>query len=217
AEGFGKISSGIQQLTEAESARPLHITMTPSFAIGWLMPRLPLFREAHPEVELMVNPTVNVVSLADAGYDLAIRFGRGPWPGLESVPLISTNFTIVAAPKLLEGRDISSPGDLLDLPWLQEYGTQEVVDWLATRGVVLPKMARVTDLPGYMLLPALRDGQGVGAAARMFLDGDIEDGRLVALFEESDEKSPTAYHLVWRPGIQRPALKAFIRWIRRAA
>ncbi|MEM0944316.1 MAG: LysR family transcriptional regulator, partial [Pseudomonadota bacterium] len=90
AEGFGKISSGIQQLTEAESARPLHITMTPSFAIGWLMPRLPLFREAHPEVELMVNPTVNVVSLADAGYDLAIRFGRGPWPGLESVPLIST-------------------------------------------------------------------------------------------------------------------------------
>ena len=71
-------------------------------------------------------------------------------------------------------------------------------------------------LPGYMVLAALRAGQGVAATARAFVEDDLAAGRLVALHEASDGPA-TAYHLVWRRGPQRPALATFLAWIRRAA
>lgn len=64
-----------------------------------------------------------------------------------------------------------------------------------------------------MVLTALRNGQGVAAAARVFIENDLAAGHLVALHEESDDMA-AGYDLVWRAGIQRPALKHFLRWIR---
>ncbi len=215
-EGFGTVADTLRALSAAQANRPVHVTMTPCFAVSWFLPRMQLFTQSHPDVDLMVNPTPDLVVLDGTSCDVAIRFGTGDWPGLESEPLVPSNFVIVAAPSLLKGRKITEPSDLLSFHWLQELGTDEVAQWLAGRGLTLPRETHITNLPGYMLLGALREGQGVAATARVFVEGDLADGRLIALFEVTGG-SPTAYHLVWRPGRQRPALKAFLRWIRQVA
>ena len=217
-EGFGRVGQAVRALSAAELARPLNITMTPSFAVSWFLPRLALFRAAHPEIDLMVNPTGEVVDLVNGPWDAAIRFGAGQWPGLESEPLLRSPFVIVAAPRLIDGRRIETPEDLLDLPWLQEIGTDEVRRWLAGRGIALPPAAHITHLPGWMLLSSVREAHGVAVAARVFVEEDLAAGRLVVLFEEAaGEGAPTGYHLVRRPGVQRPAVKAFLGWMRRTA
>ncbi len=84
SEGFGTIRATLAAFAADDAARPLRITMTPNFAVGFLIPRLGGFHRAHPEVELDLDPSARVVDLAAGGVDLAIRYGNGGWPGLET-------------------------------------------------------------------------------------------------------------------------------------
>jgi LysR family glycine cleavage system transcriptional activator len=212
---FVAIGRAIDELTGADAARPLQITTTPSFAMNWLMSRLSEFRHEHPEVELMLNPSPNLVELAPGGVDLAIRFGGGRWPGLDTELLVPTSLVVVAARSLIGDRKIVEPRDIIDLPWLQEIGTSEMSEWLRQRGVIAPRKENVAHLPGHLVIEALRNGDGVTVSARSNIERDIDEGRLVVLFEE---RPPDAgYYIVTRPGVMRPPLKAFVSWLRRHA
>lgn len=216
-EGLDIMKTAVRDLVEAEDLRPLRVTLTPSFAVSWLMPRIGAFRAEHPDIELMLNPSAEVADLNRDGFDLAIRFGSGGWSGVDVELLLASGLVMVAAPSLLAGRSVETPDDLLKLPWLQELGTGELATWLAARGVDAGKKTNITHLPGYMLLSALRDGQGVGGVARVFVEDEIRDGRLVALFEDGDEETPVGYYLARRKGPMRLPLKRFVAWLKRMA
>ena len=213
--GFGGIARAVDELTGADADRPLHVSTTQAFAANWLMPRLASFRHEHPEVELMLNPTHLNVDIAPGGVDVAIRYGQGGWRGLDSELLIHTTFVLVAAPSLIEGRRIADPGDIVDLPWLQELGTSEISQWLRGHGVIAPKKENVAHLPGHLVLEAVRNGDGVSLSTRVNVERDLEAGRLMVLFEQA--QPGLGYYLVVRPGVQRPALRTFVGWLRRQA
>jgi LysR family glycine cleavage system transcriptional activator len=212
---FLSMERAVEEVTGADAWRPLQVTTTSAFAISWLMPRLSEFRVEHPEVELMVNPTAEIVELGAGGVDIAIRFGDGRWRGLESELLIPTTMVVVAAPSLINGRKVAEPHDLLDLPWLQELGTSEMSNWMRDHGVVSPRKESLTHLPGHLVLEAVRNGDGVSISTRVNVERDLGAGRLKVLFEE---KIPElGYHIVTKPGVMRPPLKHFVAWLRRHA
>ena len=212
AGAFGEIAQAVERITGADATRPLQVSVTPTFAVSWLMPRMADFRLRHPEIELMINPTPAVVALAPGGVDVAIRYGTGRWPALEVEPLLETGVAVVAAPALIGDRRITDPARLLDVPWLQEAGTNEVSAWLARHGVVASRRVSITHLPGDMALEAARRGEGLAASATAFIAEDVAAGRLVTLFEERDPGS--GYYIVTRPGVMRPPLRAFVAWLR---
>jgi LysR family glycine cleavage system transcriptional activator len=212
---FQGIRSAVDALADTGSVRPLQVTMTPAFAVSWLMPRISDFRLQHPDIELMLNPTAEVVALAPGGVDVAIRFGDGKWKGLDAEPLLPTTFAIVAARSLVGDREFVDPEQLIDYPWLQELGTNELSLWLERQGVIAPGKLDITHLPGYMVLDGLRRGDGVTASARKFLEADIAAGNLRVLFE--DARPGSGYYIVTRHGAMRPPLKAFVSWLRRHA
>jgi len=214
-DGFSSITRAVSLITGAEAARPLHISPTPSFAAAWLMPRLPEFRVAHPAINLVLNPTSDIVTLTPGGVDLSIRYGRGDWDGLDSELLVPTSMVVVAAPALVVGHDISDVSQLGALPWLEEVGTSESSRWLSSHGAADVARGTLTQVPGNLMLDGARDGQGVAVTVRTFVEADIQAGRLVVLHE--DATPGAGYHLVTGPGVHRPALRAFIRWIRKAA
>ena len=78
---FLAIGRAVDEVTGADAWRPLQVTTTSAFAMSWLMPRLSEFRHEHPQIELMLNPTAQLVELAPGGVDVAIRFGRGSGAG----------------------------------------------------------------------------------------------------------------------------------------
>jgi len=210
---FLAIERVVNEVAGRNVARPLQVTTTSAFAISWLMPRLSEFRLQHPEVELMINPTAEVVELAPGGIDVGIRFGRGDWRGLDSVLLVPTTMVVVAAPALIGTRRIAEPRDLLGLPWLQELGTSEMSTWMHDHGFGAHRPESLAHLPGHLLLEALRNGDGVSVTTRVSVERDLEAGRLTVLFEE--DHRGLGYHVVTRPGVMRPPLRAFVAWLRR--
>lgn len=212
--GFGAIARAVETLTGADADRPLQISTTPSFAAHWLMPCLSAFRQAHPQINLMIDPTPRMVTLEPGGIDIALRYGTGQWPGLEAELLFRSPIVAVAAPQLVEGKRIDYPADLADLPWLQEFGTNEASDWLRRRGVVKERAAGLVQVPGNLLLDGLRNGQGVAVTVREWVRQDITAGRLRLLFEDAED---SGYYIVTRPGVLRLPAKAFVTWLRREA
>ncbi len=210
--GFGAIRMAVQDLTTRGAGQPLHVTCTPMFATHWLMPRLAGFRQAYPEVDLVIDPTGEVVQLTPGGIDVALRYGSGAWPGLEAEMLLASPMVVVAAPGLLDQRKVKQPEDLLDLPWLEEIGTNEASVWLRSRGVEDSLKAGRVVLPGNLLMEALRAGQGVAVSVREFVAPDVAAGRLTELFCEEQGRG---YHIVHRPGVLRPGARHFVNWLRR--
>ncbi|CUK11029.1 Gcv operon activator [Ruegeria denitrificans] len=210
--GFGAIGDAVADLAHTAEDRPVHISLTPSFAASWLMPRLPAFQAEYPDIPLALDPSPHAVSLRPGGVDVAIRYGDGNWPGVNDELLLQSPIVIVAAPLLLGGRASMTPDELSQLPWLEELGTTEATSWLVRQGVTHgPRAGRIA-LPGNLVLEGLRAGQGVTVTVRHFVEADIRAGRLTELFCETGSGG---YHIVTADAPLRPAVKTFVTWLRR--
>ncbi len=214
ATGFAAIRRGVEALTGADATRPVQVTMSPAFGVSWLMPRITEFQQQHPGVELMLNSTAEVMDLTPGGIDVAIRFCDGHWPGLEVTPFLLPDMVVVAAPSLIGTRQITDPAMLADLPWLQEMGTNEVSEWMERQGVTPKEQMQIIHMPGNMIMEAVRRGDGLTYTARTFVDEEIRSGQLVELSSENDTGG---YYIVTRPGVLRPPVRAFVKWLKRQA
>jgi len=209
-EAFARIASLTEDMTQAEAARPLLVSATPMFSYAFLMPRLAAFVEAHPEIELNIDSTIEAVELRPGGVDMAIRYGTGKWPGLECQLLLPGCLTVVASRKLVGDRNFKEPAEILDYPILQEHASVEFDLWLEKVGISPDTKRNVVRLPGNMLLDGIRRGDGIGATAPPFIADELRDGRLVALFD--DPIPDIGYYMVTLPGMMRPSLNTFMRW-----
>ncbi|MBS0564074.1 MAG: LysR family transcriptional regulator [Proteobacteria bacterium] len=212
SEGFGLIGRTIAEMTGREATRPLRITTTDAFAGGWLLGRLQDFRTRHPGIDLVLDPTPDLRDLGTQA-DVAIRFGKGRWPGAEARLLLRTPIVLVAAPRLVPEGAATDMAALARLPWLQEIGTSEATAYMESHGVV-PQGPGFLSLPGSLLLDAVRDGQGLTVIARAFVEADLAAGRLRLIHEDSEREG---YFLVTRTGSLRPAVAAFCKWALRQA
>lgn len=208
---FATITDATRHFSTSEASRTLHVTTTPMFAASFLVPRFAAFRSSHPGIELMLNPTSQFVDLKLGGVDLAIRYGDGDWPGVEAELFFKGSFSVVAARSLIGNRTITDPSELLDYPILQELGSTEFADWMTRQGLTPGPDAKITRMPGNLLLDELRRGEGIVATVPRFIQDDIRSGRLVVLFED---RKDSGYHILTRPGAQRAPLRTFIRWLR---
>lgn len=212
--GFAGIIDVVEHLTGAQEGRPLHISVTPTFAASWLMPRLPGFRALHPNVDIMIDPSAQLVTFDSGGIDVALRYGDGSWPGTETSLLLSSPMVVVAAPSLVGEEDFADIAELSRFPWLEELGTSEATAWHRRFGVPRAKLGMM-QVPGNLLLDGARDGQGVAVTVQAFVERDIAAGRLRLLHVE--ERPGAGYHIVTRVGVQRQWTKAFVGWLRREA
>lgn len=210
--GFALMEEGVAAVTGARDARPLHISVTPTFGALWLMPRLASFRAAHPEIDLMIDPTADVVTLSPDGIDLAIRFGTGGWPDLDAKLLWESTMVVVGAPSLVGDLECCNLDTLAQFPWIEEFGNSESTSWLESHGVT-SRAKGLLQVPGNLLVDGARDGQGIAVTVRKFIERDIEAGRLRVLHEE--QRAGSGYHIVMRKGVQRAPLKAFVAWLQR--
>ncbi len=214
-EGLGQIKDGLAEILTVDDDPPLYVTTTPSFAAHWLIPRLVEFKQANPDVELFVDADNRLTDLAKSEYDLAIRYGDGNWPGFRSEQLMNTGTVVVAAPELLGNREFIEPKDLMKLPWIEDLSAEEEFpNWLRRNDVDPGKHKNRIHISGAMLRSALLAGQGVGLTTRAMIQEDIENGRLIVLFDaERPDFAKAGYFLVWRKGTMRPTLQKFKDWL----
>jgi LysR family glycine cleavage system transcriptional activator len=219
-EAFDRLAEAASLLTAAVDGRRLTVSVAPSFAAKWLVPRLGLFEAAHPQVDVWLSADMEVVDFALGEIDLAIRYGAGRYPGLEVVKLMSETVIPVASPELLAANPITAPADLADHILLHD-GSPDADDscpdwsmWLAARGI---KGVDGTRGPRFnqssLVIEAAAAGRGVALAKRALAQADLDSGRLVAPLVDSTAVD-FAYFVVHPKAKGRlPQVKAFVSWI----
>jgi LysR family glycine cleavage system transcriptional activator len=215
------IVAATEAVREARPHSSVTVSTTPSFAMRWLLPRMPALKRAHPGVELSVLVNQGLDNVAD-GLDFAIRMGAGPWPGVHSEPLMDDTLYPVASPAYLEASggagDIACLCDLRLLHdrdpaaswerWRREHGPAN----LSLGGG--PRLAS-SDL----VLRAAELGQGVALARGRLAEDSLASGALVRPFGGLEIRVPDAYWIV-RPGdpgskaASRHAVDVVTRWLK---
>ena len=220
----GAVEAALQQLddglrsaqaTAQGGASHLKLTLLPSFAQRWLLPRVARWRAAHPEFSLELHATQRIVDLQREGWHAALRQGSGPWRGLQAERLIDSPLIALASPAhaaRLRGVPLRA---LSDEPLLGDAETWE--RWFRLDGCrcAVRPVASFNDA-GHML-QAAEQGIGIALARELLAADALREGRLVRLSPLAlpDDQSP-AYWLVYPPELADwPPLVALRQWLRR--
>ena len=178
------------------------------------MPRIAEFQLRHPDITLMLNPTADVIDLKPGGIDVAVRYRHRDRLDKNVASILVSDMVVLGAVSLLEGRQYEEPLTLVDLPWLQELNTNEVAEWFNRRGVSLSRPLIISQMPGNLIMQAVRRGDGISYTARGFFHDDIESGRMRVLHSEP---ASGIYYIETNPGASRPAVTKFISWLKSKA
>jgi LysR family transcriptional regulator, glycine cleavage system transcriptional activator len=202
------------------------VSVAPSFAVKWLVPRLDRFQEQHKAIDVRVAASNQLANFTNDNVDVAIRYGSGRYPDLVVERLLSEAIFPVCSPELLARTPILTPADLHhqmllhdDSPdddqscptwqmWLRAAGVNDV-DW--NRG---PRFTLSS-----LVLEAAVHGKGVALAKATLAEDDLRSGRLVRLFDrQAETQIDFAYYVV---GPERklalPKVRALVDWLRREA
>ena len=209
--GFSQIIAGIKDVTDDARADPVSLSVTPSFAENWLMPRFADYWAKHPDVPLSILPNMDVIDLRRDGIDMAVRYGNGDWAGLEATLLVKVDYTVIAAPSLIKDRKIKSMKDLDGLPWLFESVHKEAQKWVLSSGLD-PAKSPITEVPTIgMVMSAVRAGQYLTVASSELISADITSGKLCALMRK--QPKDLGYYIVHPKGVISKRAKAVKAWL----
>ena len=210
ADSFDRIAELVEGIAGGMATQVLSVAAVGTFATGWLLPRLPGFRSAHPRIDLRLFTNNNRVDIAGEGLDFAIRFGDGAWHGTESVALIETPLTPLCTPAIARG--LAEPRDLLGVTLLRSYRADEWPRWFAAAGVAAPPLHGPVFDSSVTMAAAAMQGAGVALAPPAMLARAIEDGALVRPFARA--VTTGRYWLTWlKSRVPNPAMLAFRDWI----
>jgi LysR family transcriptional regulator, glycine cleavage system transcriptional activator len=220
-EALAILRRGTVDLRRLSATPTLTVSVLPSFAAKWLVPRMSGFQDEHKDIDIRLAADYEPVDFSRRpDIDLAIRFGTGHWSGLYSECLINEQlFPACSAEFLRSTGTVRDPRALHDLPLLFASGQYDQWDdWFEAAGVEPRRLARG---PQYsdasMLLQAAIEGQGVALVRSLLSEEDIRAGRLIRLFETTID-SRYSYYFVCPQGRENDGkIQSFLRWLRAEA
>ena len=210
-----QIAAATDRVRTADATGTLTISTTPSFAAKWLMPRLIRFQNRHPELDVRLSTSNALSDFKLHDIDLAVRYGKGRWPGLQAELLLGTDRFPVCSPALRDGPvPLRRPKDLSRHTMLH-VKTDEWAEWLAFAGLRDMPWSRG---PQYsdagLVTQAAVEGHGVALGQRVLVADDLAAGRLVEPFKLR-MPGDAAYYVVTLPGaLDRPKVRKFLEWLR---
>jgi LysR family transcriptional regulator, glycine cleavage system transcriptional activator len=225
-QALDAVREATRRLRETRTGHVLTVTTTVSFAALWLVPRLTRFRRVHPNVDVRIKATHEVVDLEREGIDVAIRDCALSKAPSGAVFLVGEHLMPVCSPQYVreakrEKHPLAKPADLrhhvlLSLddaprrwPWLTWTA------WFEAMGLEEFSPATVLTFDQYdQVMHAAMQGQGI-ALGRMTLAAPyVRDKRLVTLFGRQHNLA-RGYHAVYaRHATDRPESREFVDWIR---
>ena len=210
---LNELADAVREMTERRSPRQFCVSVMPSFAARWLLPRVGRFVAAHRDIDLDVRATATLVDFRRDDVDAGIRYGSGNYPGLVSEHLMDDAYFVACSPRI-EGGVPAHPADLRRYPLLRS-DNEFWEPWFRAAGLDWKEPSRG---PKYedasYLLQAAVEGQGVALARTSLIGNDIANGVLVRAFD-INVPSPHRYFLVHPPRMEGSAkLALFRQWLR---
>ena len=190
----------------------LTLSAIPGMMSSWLVPRLARLVAAHPELQLNLQSSVELVNFERDPVDAAVRYGRGSWPGLITERLFGEWIAPVVAPSLMERMSELDPNDLSQWPLLGDPGDRWR-DWFADGDAELPRRYVAHFDNTDALQRGAMEGMGVALGRMVLARPLIEAGQLMVLGDRY-QQIPEAYFLVYPEHAKDHAgLRTFREWL----
>lgn len=226
-EGLDAFAEAVAAIHREEGGRTLRVTTTNAFAHRWLVPRLPLWRDEHPEIDLDVVGDDAVLDLEADEADLAIRYARTPPSDGPSHEILRDRFYPVCSPSLLADRPVRHPADLarhtlIHLGWPPDSHSPTWERWLAHARSRFPDLPEIDLSRGMRFreelhgIEAVIAGQGVAVCSDVLVGTELRAGSLVVVFDLP--LSGFGFYVVYRKSSpQAPRILDFLEWLRSIA
>ncbi len=212
---FNAINDATERLLARGAKGAITVSLQPSFAIQWLVPRLNAFNLLHPDIDVRIKAVDQPESSLTEDVDVAIYYGRGHWADIHAEQLHQEYLVPVCSPLLLQGKKpLNDVGDLVNHTLLHDTSRRDWKRWFKQVGV---KAINVNHGPIFshsaMVVQAAVHGQGIALAHSFLAKPDIDAGRLVCLFDEV-LVSKSAYYIVCRERqVDLGKIAAFREWV----
>jgi LysR family glycine cleavage system transcriptional activator len=205
--------TAVQEIAARANPRQLRVSIAPSLAARWLLPRIGRFQAAHPDIDLVVSSSVTIVDFQRDEADVAIRYGLGQWPGVRVEHLRDDSFFPVCSPRIPGGVP-RRPADLARYPLLRSEG-EPWKPWFEAAGLDWPEPTRgpmFSDSAN--LMQAAAEGRGIALGRATLLGNDERNGVLVRPFA-IETPGVRRIYLVYPPrNADSPKLAAFRAWLK---
>jgi LysR family glycine cleavage system transcriptional activator len=217
APALDRIHQGVQaaSLAAGSEHQTLRVTMLPSFAQRWFLPRMASWRRLHPDIPIEIDATTEVVDLQRDGYHAGLRTGDGPWPGLVSERLYegATPYVAVASPAIAKRLKDRPPEAVAREPLLGDRDLWR--RWFRAAGVEANPVPVATFGDLSLMLTATEQDIGVSVVREMFAADALRQGRLVKISEVSFvHEGASSHNLVYPAALRQwPPLVALRTWL----
>ncbi|MCZ4060328.1 transcriptional regulator GcvA [Pantoea sp. LMR881] len=215
-EIFSAINEATRKLQARSAKGALTVSLLPSFAIQWLVPRLSSFNMAYPGIDVRIQAVDRDEEKLADDVDVAIFYGRGNWPGLRVEKLYAEYLLPVCSPSLMTTGDnpLKTPLDLARFTLLHDASRRDWQSYIRQLGL---QHINVQQGPIFshsaMVLQAAIHGQGVALANNVMAQSEIEAGRLICPFNDV-LVSKNAFYLVCHDSqAELGKIAAFRQWI----
>jgi DNA-binding transcriptional LysR family regulator len=174
----------------------LNLAMLPTFGTRWLLPRIPRFVAAHPEITLNFATRIGIFDFERDGLDVAIHIGQPNWPGADCTFLMDEMVAPVCSPAFLAANPVHEPADLMKLPLLHmasrpggwaHFFESLGVDGVPAQGMRFEQFSSVGQ--------ACSAGLGVALMPLFLIESELKNGDLVQALPR-EVRSPSSYYVV---------------------
>ena len=210
-----QLDDGVREATAAAygAEHRIRITLVPSFAQRWLLPRMGSWRAQHPDIGIELHASQQVVDLQRDGFQAALRQGSGQWRGVEAERLLDSPLIAVGSPSAAR-RLLGGDAHLADEPLLGSPATWE--RWFALSGLRVKVRPVAAFNDAGMMLQAAEQELGIALARELLAADALHSGRLVRLSPIAlpDDEEVDTYWLVYPPALRDwPPLQALRTWL----
>jgi LysR family transcriptional regulator, glycine cleavage system transcriptional activator len=223
-EAFAHLSAAMDAIGSLGETGTLSVSVAPSFAAKWLLPRLESFEREHPEIDVHVSVSMQLADFARDRIDVAIRYGGGAYLEVFFEKLLAETVIPVCSPELLRSKVLRSPRDLLSLTLLHDDSPDNDPScpnwdmWLRAAGVDDVEVDRGPRFnQASLVIESAILGRGVALAKSTLATADIEAGRLVRPIEAERPVDFAYYFVAPRAKLNLPKVVHFRDWLRRQA
>jgi LysR family glycine cleavage system transcriptional activator len=214
---FEELRQATARLQRPNRDALLTVSTTASLAAKWLVTRVAAFQDANPGIEVRITTSAHLVDFRREEIDMAVRYGRGHWPGLRARWLMAEDIFPVCSPALLRAaKPLRQPADLVHHTLLHTTASREDWQlWLTAAGLPTSIAARrgMSFDQSFMAVQAAVDGLGVALGRTRFVEADIAAGRLVVPFDVVLPADAGFYIVAPEETADTPKIALFHDWL----
>jgi LysR family glycine cleavage system transcriptional activator len=215
-EVFQKLEQGTLQLKKQYFSQSLRIATFSTIASNIVIPRLSLFQQAFPEIELNIETSTDLVDLRYDEIDIALRLGKGDWPGVISEKIFDLQVSPMCSPAFAQKHKLSSVSQIPHVPLIKLSNMEDAWStWAKNVGLTGLELHSSLSLGSYdAVIQAAQQGLGLALGALPLENSALSNAQLFKPFKEQIQFEQSCYAVYLPQDKRRQDISVFLRWFK---